>query len=128
MPVISETLITRRTPPERRDLNDDLERRGDLAADDPDRHFKSGHAHHHLQPAQRITGVVGVDGRHAAVVAGVHRLEHVERLGTAALADDDAIGPHSQGVPDQVAGGHLALSLDVCRSRLHPHHVWLLEP
>ena len=37
-------------------------------------------------------------------VAGVHGLEHVERFAAAALADDDAFRPHTQGVADQIAG------------------------
>ena len=48
-------------------------------------------------------GVVGVDRRHRAVVAGVHRLKHVERFAGANLADDDPVGPHAQRVLDQVA-------------------------
>jgi hypothetical protein len=36
-------------------------------------------------------------------VSGVHRLEHVERLGTANLADDDAVGAHAQRGPDELA-------------------------
>ena len=31
-------------------------------------------------------------------MAGVHRLDHVQGLGAAALADDDPVGPHPQGV------------------------------
>ena len=58
---------------------------------------------HHLQPVQRVARGVGVDGRQRPVVAGVHRLEHVERLGAADLADDDPVGPHAKGVADEVA-------------------------
>ena len=38
-----------------------------------------------------------------ALVAGVHGLEHVERLGAADLAHDDAVGPHAQRVADELA-------------------------
>jgi len=44
-----------------------------------------------------------VDCGERAVVAGVHRLEHVERFAAAALADDDTVGAHTQGVADEVA-------------------------
>ena len=40
--------------------------------------------HHHLQARQGVARVVGVDRRQAALVAGVHRLQHVQRLGAAA--------------------------------------------
>ena len=47
--------------------------------------------------AMASRGVLAWQRGHRAVVAGVHGLEHVERFGTAALADDDAFGPHTQG-------------------------------
>src|SRR5207245_10251861 len=81
-------------------LNDDLKGRGNLTTDDPDGQVEAGHADHHLEARQRVARVVGVDGGHAALVAGVHGLEHVQRLRSAALADDDAVGPHTQGVAD----------------------------
>ncbi len=60
-------------------------------------------------------------------MAGVHRLEHVERLATAALADDDAIRPHAQGVDHEVADGDAAATLDVRRARLERDHMLLAE-
>ena len=60
-------------------------------------------------------------------MARVHRLEHVERLGAANLADDDAVGPHAQRVADEIADADLALALDVGGARLEPDHVLLLE-
>ena len=52
---------------------------------------------------ERVARRVRVDRRQRALVARVHRLEHVERLGAADLADDDAVGPHAQCVPHEVA-------------------------
>ena len=85
------------------DVDDQVERRGDLLADRLHRQVEAGHQHHHLEPVQRVARRVGVDRRQRAVVAGVHGLEHVERLGAADLADDDAVGPHAQRVAHQVA-------------------------
>src|SRR5207247_10732630 len=62
-----------------------------------------------------------------ALMARVHRLEHVERLGAADLADDDAVRPHAEGVPDELADPNLALTLDVRRARLEHDHVFLLK-
>ena len=76
---------------------------------------------------KRIARRVGVDRGHRAVVAGVHRLQHVERLAGANLADDDPVGPHAQRVLDQVALGDLALALDVRRAGFQPDDVLLLE-
>ena len=53
--------------------------------------------------ARSRPGGVRVDRRHRPLVPGVHRLEHVQRLGAAALADDDPVRPHPQAVLDQVA-------------------------
>ena len=65
--------------------------------------------------------------RQRAVVAGVHRLEHVERLAATHLADDDPVGPHAQRVADQVADADLALALDVRRTALEADDVTLVE-
>ena len=72
-------------------------------------------------------GRVRVAGAHAAVVAGVHGLQHVERLAAAALADDDAVGAHAQGVADELADRDRALALDVRRPRLERDDVLLAE-
>ena len=73
--------------------------------------------------ASASRGALAWTVRERAVVAGVHRLEHVERLGAADLADDDAVGAHAQRVADEVADRDLALALDVRRARLEPEHV-----
>ena len=77
--------------------------------------------------AERVARRVGVDGRQRAVVAGVHRLQHVERLGAAHFADDDAIGPHAQAVAHQVALRDFAAPFDVGRARFQSHDVRLLQ-
>ena len=62
-----------------------------------------------------------------AVVAGVHGLEHVQRFLAADLADDDAIGAHTQSVDDELTLPDRALAFDVRRPRLEAHHVRLLQ-
>ena len=76
---------------------------------------------------ERVPGGVGVDGRDRAVVAGVHGLEHVEGLGAADLADDDAVGSHAQRVADEVADRDLASALHVRGTALEADHVALAE-
>ena len=109
------------------DVDDQVERRGDLLADRPHRQVVAGHQHHRLDAGERVARRVGVDRRQRAVVARVHRLEHVERLGAAALADDDPVGAHAQRVPHEVADRDRALALDVRRAGLEPEHVPLVE-
>ena len=70
---------------------------------------------------------VGVDGGHRALVAGVHGLEHVEGLGGTALADDDAVGAHAEGVLDEVADRHLPGALGGRGPGLEVDDVGLLE-
>src|SRR5205823_1418951 len=77
--------------------------RSDLLADGPHGQVKAGHQHHGLEAAEGVTGAVAVHRGHRALVTGVHGLEHVESLGAADLAHDDAVGTHTQGVADQVA-------------------------
>ena len=62
-----------------------------------------------------------------AVVAGVHGLQHVQRLLAAHLAEDDAVGTHTQGVDDQLALPDGALAFDVGRAALQARHVLLLD-
>ncbi len=72
-------------------------------------------------------GRVGVAGRQRPVVAGGHRLEHVQRLARPTLTDDDPVGTHVHGVAQQVADGDLAAPLEVGRTRLEREHVRLPE-
>src|SRR5206468_4226622 len=60
-------------------------------------------------------------------VAGVHGLEHVQRLRATALPHDDALRPHAQGIDDQVADGDAALALDVGRAGFQRHDVVLAQ-
>ena len=64
---------------------------------------------------------------HGTVVAGIHRLQHVERRFVADLADDDPVGAHPQGVADEVADAYLAASLDVRWPRLESEHMFLVQ-
>ena len=60
-------------------------------------------------------------------MARVHRLEHVERFAAAALADDDAVGAHAEGVLHEIADRVLALPLHVGGARLERDDVRLAE-
>ena len=88
-------------------VDDQVEGARDLVADRLQRQVEAGRQHQRLGTGQGVARAVGVDRRQRAVVAGVHRLQHVHGLGAAALADDDPVGPHAQRVADQVADGDL---------------------
>jgi hypothetical protein len=98
------------------DLDDQVNGRSNLLAKGLDGEVDAGHGHHVLDPAQGIPRGVGVDRGQRAVVAGVHGLEHVQRLAAAHLADDDPLRSHPQTVDYQVSGCNSALTLDVCRA------------
>jgi len=58
-------------------------------------------------------------------VAGIHGLEHVEGFAATALADDNAIGAHAQGVLQQVANRNLAAPFDARGTGLKAHDMVL---
>ena len=89
------------------DRHDDLLPDGSLGQLDP------AHHHHGLETAEQLARGVGVHRGHRTGVTGVHGLEHVERLRATALTDDDAVGPHTQRVADEVADADLAAPLGV---------------
>ncbi len=60
-------------------------------------------------------------------MARVHGLQHVEGLGAAHLAHDDAVGAHAQGVVHQVALQDLAVTRWVWRAGFQADHVFLLQ-
>jgi hypothetical protein len=68
-----------------------------------------------------------VNGGDRAVVAGVHRLEHVERRAVADLTDDDPVRTHTEGVLHQIADRDLAAAFDVGGTGLEAQHVLLMQ-
>ena len=108
-------------------MHDQVDRGSNLRAHRLEWDVDRGHHHHRLQTRQGVTRGVGVDGRHRAVVAGVHRLQHVERLGAADLADQDSVRSHSQAVAKQLANRQLAFALDVGRTVLERDHVRVVD-
>src|SRR4051794_28702832 len=75
-------------------MNDQVDRGRDLLSYGAERQVYAGHQHHRLESGEHVSRGICVASRHRSVMAGVHSLEHVERLATTALADDDAIGAH----------------------------------
>src|SRR6202022_5021310 len=84
----------------------------DLFADGLEWQVRAAHDDHGLDPVDRVLGAVGVHGGHAAVVTRVHRLQHVQRFGGAAFADDDAVSAHTESIDNQVADRDRAPALD----------------
>ena len=60
-------------------------------------------------------------------MSGVHRLQHVEGLGAAALTDDDSVGSHAQRVAHEIANRHLAHTFGVRRAGFEVDDVGLLQ-
>ena len=59
--------------------------------------------------------------------SGFHRLEHIQRFFASDLADDDAIGAHTERVDDQLALPYGTLPFDVGGPRLQTYDVPLFE-
>ena len=69
-----------------------------------------------------------MDRGHRPVMAGVHRLEHVEGFGAANLADDDPIGTHPQSVANEFALIDRTGTFDIGWSRFELDDMRLLQP
>ena len=68
-----------------------------------------------------------MDGAERTLMARIHRLEHLERLGAANFADDDPVRTHAQRVSQQVALGDRVVAHHIGRTRLHLDHMPLLQ-
>ena len=119
--------VIRRAVDQTGDLDQQVERARDLLSDRTEGQVDACCQHQRLEAGQRVTGRIRVDRRQRALVARVHRLEHVQGLGAADLADDDPVRTHAQRVPDELADADIALALDVRRPSLERDHVLLLE-
>src|SRR5438034_1906548 len=108
-------------------IDDKVDGRHDLLAYRTKWQIRTRHQHHRLDPGQGVAGSVRVDRRERSVVARIHRLEHVERLGTTALADDDAIRTHPECVAEEVEERDLAVTFDVGRAGLDCEDRHLLQ-
>src|SRR6478752_5671875 len=116
-----------RTVAQARGLHDDVDRGADHLADGARGQREAAHRNHGFAARQGFAGVVGVQRSHRAVMAGIHGLQQVERLGSADFADDDAFGTHTQAVAHQFAHRYLAFAFDVGRPGFQPHYVGLLQ-
>ena len=109
------------------DLHDDVDGRGHLFTDRPHRQVKARHQGQCLESTEGVTRGVGVHRGERAIVARVHRLQHVQGLAGAALAYHDAVRTHTERVLHQVSNRDGAAALDVGRSSLHAEHMVLMQ-
>src|SRR5690606_15804380 len=86
------------------DEHDHVDRLRDQAPRDGDDRFLD----QLLEPVERGERAVGVDRGDPARMTRVPRLEHVERLAPAHLADDNAVGPQAQGRAHEIGHGYVA--------------------
>jgi hypothetical protein len=108
-------------------VDDRADAAADEAADDVEAGARRGQGHG-FETGGHLLGSAGVEGRHETAVAGVGGLQHVQHLGTADLADDDAVGAHAEGVADQLAQRDLAPALNVGGPCLEPDDVGAGKP
>src|SRR5690606_4271069 len=105
------------------DLDDEIQRAGDLAAQAVLAALVACKAGQHLDPVQAFARRVGVQRRHRAFVAGVHGLQHVHDLSAAHFAHHHAVRTHAQAVADEVAYGHATAAVVAALARLQPDDV-----
>src|SRR2546430_1267145 len=77
-------------------VHDHVDGARDLGPNCAHRQVVPRHQHEGLDPGQHVARLVGVNGGHRAGVAGVHRLQHVQRLRSTNLAPHDAVRPHAE--------------------------------
>ena len=85
------------------DVDDQVDGQGDRFASAVVREPDVGRQNAVRQSRQRLLGGVRVDGAERALVAGVERLQQVERLCAAHFANQDPIGPVPQRRPQRSA-------------------------
>src|SRR5258708_2963240 len=83
--------------------------------------------HQRLETNEAFVRVVCVDRRHGAIVAGVHGLEHVQRLAATTLTDDEPVGAHSKTALDELSDGDSAFAFHVGWTRFELDPVRLLQ-
>ena len=77
-------------------MHDDVDAATDLFPDGLERQVDTPHEGHRLDPHERVRGAVRMRRRQRPAVPGVHRLQHVEGLAAAHLADEDPVGTHAK--------------------------------
>ena len=94
--------MTRRRPVDARDVHDQVDGEGDRLARAAMRQADIRRQHAVREARQRLLGGVRVNRAQAAEMAGVERLQQVERFCAAHLADEDAI--RADGEASRAAG------------------------
>ena len=94
-----------------RDVDDGPQRLPQLGVDGRARH--PGQRGERLDPCRNLLGAVGVQRAHPTLVTGVEGGEQLADLRAAHLTDDEPVGPHPQGLADEVDERHPTASLDV---------------
>src|SRR6202008_3749518 len=102
-------------------LHDDVDRTHDHLANWFRRQGETAHRDHRFETLHGFARGIRVQRTHRTVVAGVHRLQQVERFGSAHFADDDPFRAHAQAVADEIAHGDLAVALEGGGARFQPH-------
>src|SRR5207245_3659253 len=92
-------------------LHDEVDRARDLLPDCAHGEVDAGHQDQRLETRESVTRAVGMKRRHRTVVAGVHRLQHVERFAATTLTDHDALGAHTERVDDEALDWGIALAV-----------------
>src|ERR1043166_3420146 len=110
-----------------RNLDHEIDRGGNLLAHRAIGKPHARHLNHRFQAGQRVTWGVCVDSRQTAILAGVHRVQHVDCLAATNLAEHNAIGTHAQRVANQISLRYFTFALDVWWSGLETDDVWLLQ-
>lgn len=75
-------------------VNHNVDRIGNVLSRDAGRQIDTSQGDHQFQSVESFACVIGVHGTHRTIMAGVHRLQHVQHFTATGFADDDAVRSH----------------------------------
>ena len=105
-------------------MNQNIYRRGDLPPYRRQRQVCS-HQRHGFKPGKHIPRTIPMScGK--AKMSGVERLQHIQAFFSTDLPNDQVIGAHSQGCPDQITDLDCTFALCIRSPGLQAHQIWHL--
>jgi hypothetical protein len=110
-----------------REVDHLVDREGDRFAHAVARQFdiRGQHAVRHAD--QRLVWGIRMDRAETSQVAGVERLQQIERFGSPDFTDEDPIGPMAERGPEQVGNGHRWERRFVAQGRLRASSLQALQ-
>ena len=107
------------------DVNDDIERVADVGLDGAVRKLNAALQHATREASEALLGRIGVNGGKRARVAGIQKLQKIERFAASNFAEQNAVRAMAKSGFQQVADGDGRKRRSVpCRASKRTRFVW----